>query len=361
MSTRAKALRIRTAWIGGLLSIAAAFGSPAVVQSSPANGAAVAGLPQTRTEEGQTVVYDKYTWQRRELAKRLPLDQPWPTSEDLSATFHKYDLDKPTVEYEFAPARIMQDVYLVNVSPNLTYLIDGGSAGLILVDPGLQDNANSILKNVESLGFSPDTIKWVINTHAHFDHSMADAFFQRRGAKILVGRTDAPAVEKGTLVTAKYALPPAQVTAYPKLTVDWPVDDGEELVLGDKTFVAISTPGHTPGSTCYLLTINGRNILFGGDTILFDYRLGAQVTPFSDNAAYLSSLKKVANFNANRTLKPLRWDALLPGHGVIVLDHAYMDVLKDLRQVQWDVATGAAVAALPFADDDYRKLMFGRP
>ena len=33
------------------------------------------------TEEGQHVIFDAYTWRRRELAKRLPLEQPWP-SED---------------------------------------------------------------------------------------------------------------------------------------------------------------------------------------------------------------------------------------------------------------------------------------
>ncbi len=35
--------------------------------------------------------------------------------------------------------------------------------------------------------------------------------------------------------------------------------------------------------------------------------------------------------------------------------------MKGARQVQWDLSNGEAVKALPFADDDYRKLMFGRP
>lgn len=361
MNSRARGGLASVALVAAMIAFGPTARSIAATGASDARGEAATQLPTVKTEEGQSIVYDEYTWQRRELAKRLPLDQPWPKESDIHAVFVRFGLDKPSVQYVFAPARITRDVYLVNVKPNLTYLIDAGPAGLVIVDPGLEENVESILKNVEALGFSRKSIKWVLNTHAHFDHSMADAHFQRLGAKILVGRADVAAVEKGTLVTAKYALSPAQVAAYPTLTVDRPVDDGEQIVLGDKTFTAISTPGHTPGSTCYVLTIDGLNILFGGDTVLYDYRLGAQATPFADNVAYLASLRKVANFNANPTLHPVRWDMLLPGHGVMVLDHAYMDVLKDLRQVQWDDANGAPIAALPFADDDYRKLMFGRP
>ncbi|MBS0331284.1 MAG: hypothetical protein JSS35_00825 [Proteobacteria bacterium] len=56
-----------------------------------------------------------------------------------------------------------------------------------------------------------------------------------------------------------------------------------------------------------------------------------------------------------------RWDVLLPGHGTIVLERAYADVTKGVMQVQWDVANGEEVKALPFSDDGYRRLMFGRP
>lgn len=335
-----------------------------------ATGAAMAAAPaiqtlQTmRTEEGQTVIYDRYTWQRRELDKKLPLNEPWPDNEGpaIELAFKKYGLDKPPVPATIpVPARIMTDIYLVNSSPNLTYLIDAGPAGLVLVDPGMTGSAESIVKNIEALGFSRSAIKWVINTHAHFDHSMADAYFQKLGAKILVGRADVAAVEKGTELTGRFALPKSMQNPYPTLKDVTPVDDGEDLVLGDKSFLAIATPGHTPGSTCYLLTIEGKNILFGGDTLLFDYRLGFQGTPYADDTAYLASVKKLARFYAAYPPGKLTWDVLLPGHGTIVLDRAYLDVLKAVRQVEWDVVTGEEIKALPFYDNAYRKFMYGRP
>ena len=318
-------------------------------------------LTVSRTEEGQSVIYDAYTWRRRELTKRLPPNEPWPREGEIAAQFARFGLDKAPVPAALpVPSQILPGLYLVNSVPNLTYLIDAGPEGLIMIDPGLKSNVEAILKAVEALGFRRGAIRWVVNTHAHFDHAMADAHFQKLGARILIGRADAPAVEKATAVTAKAALPPAVAAAYPTAKVDWPVDDGEELKLGDKTLIAIATPGHTPGSTCYLLTLDGKNLLFGGDTILFDYRLGAQGAVTADNVAYLASLKKLANFFTAFGTRT-RWDVLVPGHGTIVLDRAYADVTKGVRQVQWDVANGEEVKALPFSEDGYRKIMFGRP
>lgn len=341
------------AWaLGPGVAVAAEAGKP---------GSRAPALQPSKTEEGQAIVYDAYTWRRRELDKRLPLSEPWPAEAQIGALFKRFGLDTaPVPEAIPVPSQILRHVYLVNSVPNHAYLIDGGADGLALVDPGLEANVEAILKAVDALGFQRRAIRWVINTHAHFDHSQADAHFQRLGAKVLVGRGDAAAVEKGTGVTAKYVLGAAQSAAYPTLTVDHALDDGEEIRLGDKTMIAIATPGHTPGSTCYRLEIDGANVLFGGDTILFDYRLGAQATPYIDNAAYLASLRKLAAYFSYPLVRG-RWDMLLPGHGTIVLDRAYADVVKGARQVQWAMTNGEPINALPFADDYYRKLMFGRP
>ncbi len=350
-----------TALLSGVNGVGWASMKPATaVTSTPAR--TIADLPVQTTEEGQKVIYDRYTWQRRELTKRLPLNEAWPSEFDIAAQFKRFGLDNPPIPAKLPlPARIMPDIYLVNTDPNLVYLIDAGPDGLVIIDPGMTVNYDSILKNIEALGFSPKQVKWVINTHAHFDHSMLDAAFQKLGAKVLIGRDDVPAVEKGTDITAKWALPlfGQAVPVYPTVKVDWPVDDGETLKLGNKTFYAIHTPGHTPGSTCYMLQIDGKNILFGGDTALFDYRLAAQPAPFSDNATYLASLRKLAGFGFYTN--KIRWDVLLPGHGTMVMDRAFADLEKSYRQVELDVTDNAPVEALPFGTDSYRKLMFGRP
>lgn len=358
---RARSWAIQTRATGPACILAAIYLSCLSVAATARGEGEISPLPSSVTEEGQRVVFDGYSWQRRELTKRLPLDQPWPVEDDIGAVLSKYGLDKIPIPATIpTPALIVPGVYLVGSHPNNTYLIDCGSEGTALIDPGLVSNYDSIIANIEQLGFSPQQIRWVLNTHAHFDHSMADGLFQQLGAKVLIGTADAAAVEKATRVTGRFFLPAEIQADYPKIIVDWPVADGEMLELGNRVLHVIHTPGHTAGSSAFLLQLDGKNIVFTGDTLLYDYRLGFQGTAYADDRAYVASLEKLATFTLD-AVNRISWDILLPGHGVLVLERAYMDIQKGWRQVQIDLLEGTPVDALPFATQDYRQLMFGRP
>jgi hydroxyacylglutathione hydrolase len=81
-----------------------------------------------------------------------------------------------------------------------------------------------------------------------------------------------------------------------------PVSDGEEIHVGELPVRVIHTPGHTPGSVCYL--VNGN--LFSGDT-LFVNACGRVDLPGGDPAAMWHSL--------NRKLASLDDETILfPGH-----------------------------------------------
>lgn len=347
----------RLALVCSPLSLSAA----AVGRAAPtAPVAPAAPLSVTVTEEGQRVAMDAYTWSNRQLAKRLPLDEAWPASEEMGRTLAKYGLTDPPVPKALpVPARVIDDVYLVSSDPTLTYLIDAGPQGLILVDPGLSANFGAINAAIAKLGFSPKRVRWVLNTHAHFDHSMADGLFRRQGARILIGAADADAVERATRVTAKFFTPEIE-RGYPTTPVDHRIADGEELRLGDKVLHAIAIPGHTAGSTAFHMVVGGRNVLLSGDTVLFDNRLGTQDTAYADNRDYLESLRKLSRFTMGLG-EPVRWDVLLPGHGTIVLDRAGMDVEKAYEAVRLDLLDGGRIEAAPFATTRYRRMMFGRP
>jgi len=305
--------------------------------------------------------------QRRELAKRLPLDQAWPADAEIGRAFTQYRLDKDAPASTISvPKKLTQGVYLVGSTITLTYLIECGPGAVAIVDPGLETNVASILANVEKAGFARSSIKWVLNTHAHFDHSMADATFRKLGAQILIGEGDVSAIEKGTRVTAYYLL--AQMRGLLKLPDQFPVTkvdralgDGEEIHLGNKVLVVIHTPGHTPGSACFFLQEGKETVLFSGDTILHDYRLAAMLESHAtNNAQYVASLGKLSGYKSAPN-QAVRWDVLLPGHGTIVLDRAYMDILKGWIMAERTVAHGQPIEALPFAVESYRMMMFGRP
>jgi metallo-beta-lactamase class B len=320
------------------------------------------------TEEGQRVAFDRETYQFRELTKQLPIQEPWPSGSQLPQAFKRFGLDR-NVPSRVVPVEIVPSVYLVGQDrlSNLTYMIDCGGQGVAIIDPTLDSEFDRTVANVEKCGRSRKEIRWVLNTHCHVDHSMADKKFQELGAEIILHEADAAAIEKGTQVTAYYLLDrdpelPAPRKNYPDQFPRSPVSrrlsDGEELQLGSQKLQVIHTPGHTPGSACFLLQADGKNLLFSGDTVLYDYRVGWQDNPYADNRQYLASLQKLANFTWNSAL--VRWDVLLPGHGAMVMDLAYLDVEKARDLIEFDLAQGRHIEGVPYATPEYRKRMFGR-
>jgi glyoxylase-like metal-dependent hydrolase (beta-lactamase superfamily II) len=315
------------------------------------------------TEEGQQVVFDRGTFQSRELAKRLPLQDAWPMGRERERALERFGLAQINLAGTVpVPARITSDVYLVGQDrvSNLTYLIDCGPGGVAIIDPTYESEFERTIANVERCGWSRKDIRWVLNTHCHVDHAMADRKFKELGAELLVHEADAGAIEKGTQVTAFYlAAKRTELREFPRCKVDRRLSDGEELQLGNKKLLVIHTPGHTPGSASFLLRSDGKNLLFAGDTVLYDYRLGWQGNPYADNRQYLASLEKLEGFTQDA--QKVQWDVLLPGHGTIAADKAYLDVSKARELVAADLAAGRDVLASPFGTLDYRRRMYGRP
>jgi glyoxylase-like metal-dependent hydrolase (beta-lactamase superfamily II) len=315
------------------------------------------------TEEGQHVVFDRGTFQRRELAKLLPPEDPWPAAQELVKALDRYGLAQIKLARAIpVPAKIAEGVYLIGQDriSNLTYMVDGGPDGVAIIDPTYESEVERTIANVELCGRLRKDIRWILNTHCHVDHAMADRKFRELGAEILIHEEDAAAVEKGTQVTA-YHLDASQKggAGFPTSKVDRRLSDGEEIKLGNRMFLVIHTPGHTPGSACFVLQAGGKTVLFSGDTVLYDYRMGWQGNPYADNRKYLFSLEKLERF-AVGDLK-IRWDVLLPGHGAIAMDKAYLDIRKARELLGEDLAAGREVRAVPFDTRAYRMRMYGRP
>ncbi len=123
-------------------------------------------------------------------------------------------------------------------SSTYTYIIaDKKSKEAAIIDPVIE-TVDRDLKLIEELGLK---LKYVFDTHIHADHVT--------GAGELRKRTNA---KTGV---SKYA----EVACF-----DIHLEDGQELLLGDKKIKAISTPGHT--DTCMTYAFEG--MLFTGDALL---------------------------------------------------------------------------------------------
>lgn len=149
------------------------------------------------------------------------------------------------------PARINGNSYYVGSAGLSSVLIDSG-AGLILIDGTLPENAPMIEANIRALGFKPTDIKYILNSHAHFDHAGGIAAIAKdSGATVAVSPSSAQALRAGHAVADDPQAADAD-GGFPAVTTPIrEIADGETLRLGNVAITAHFTPGHTPGSTTW--------------------------------------------------------------------------------------------------------------
>ena len=151
---------------------------------------------------------------------------------------------------------------------NFTYMIgDEQTKRAWLVDPAW--DVQGIHALVRARGFELDS---VLLTHWHPDHAGGEFLgFEAEGAARLRELT-------GCAVRAHRAELP-WLEQWSRLATGsvTPFDAGDELALGDTRLRCVHTPGHTPGSTCYLV----EGALFTGD-VLFVGAIGRTDLPGAD-------------------------------------------------------------------------------
>jgi glyoxylase-like metal-dependent hydrolase (beta-lactamase superfamily II) len=197
------------------------------------------------------------------------------------------------------------------------YLLDGGDE-LALVDCGLgtADGQAALLERIEGAGCDPARLKHLFLTHYHTDHAGgAGVYRERLGVRVAADRGVASALESAdperTQFRAASALGlfPSGYT-YAPCSVDDLLADGDEVRVGRLTVRALATPGHCAGHLSYLVTGGERSYLFAGDAVFANGKILLQAIPDCDLAATLASVQRLA---------ALEFDALLPGHGAIVV------------------------------------------
>ncbi len=137
-----------------------------------------------------------------------------------------------------------------------SYLIaDEASREAAIVDPGY-DPAR-LLERVGELDLE---LKYVINTHSHYDHT--------GGNRHILRQTEARLAAFGT--------------------GDDPLEDGSTLSLGELTLTILHTPGHTSDGICILV----EDVLVTGDT-LFVGKVGGTDLGAGARAEYDSLHQKI--------------------------------------------------------------------
>lgn len=174
-----------------------------------------------------------------------------------------------------------------------TYLIAEGSQAIV-IDPGA--DYDIITARLKNLNASP---KFVLITHAHFDHIGAVAEFAAEGASVYISKLDYDLLKQADFYV-DLGFFGESVNPF---SADCFVSDGQEYNLCNHNFSVISTPGHTPGGVCYIL--DGK-YTFSGDT-LFRLSVGRTDFPLCSHFDLIKSVKKLFALPGDYTV--------FPGHG----------------------------------------------
>jgi metallo-beta-lactamase class B len=150
------------------------------------------------------------------------------------------------------PARVFGNTYSVGVA-GISAVAISSEDGLILLDGALPQTAPIIDGNLRTLGFRTADIRFILNSHAHYDHAGGIAALQRAsGATVVASAEGARAIERGEPVAndPQFAFG-RKANQFPAVKNVRVVGDGEVVRLGAVTVTAHLTPGHTPGSTTW--------------------------------------------------------------------------------------------------------------
>ena len=147
----------------------------------------------------------------------------------------------------------------------------------VIIDPG--DEAERILAQVEAAGL---TIKYILNTHAHFDHIMANApLVEMLGVPLALHPLDLPLLRQNG-GAALFGL-----EAPPSPDPDLELAEGDTISFGSYTLQVLYTPGHTPGHVSFYEP--RAKIVFDGD-VLFADGIGRTDLPGGDFETLMHSI-----------------------------------------------------------------------
>ena len=203
------------------------------------------------------------------------------------------------------PFRIVGNVYYVGTAGLASYLI-ATPQGHILLDGALPQSAPLIEKNVAALGFRMRDVKYLLNSHAHYDHCGGLAQLKRdSGAQMVASEQDA------TVLSAGYhgSYGTGWGFKFPAIKVDRIVQDGDKVQVAGTVLTALLTPGHTKGCTTWTMPVMEAGKTY---TVVFYCSTTVPGYPLVNNREYPQI---AADYQHSfERLKNLRADVFLANH-----------------------------------------------
>lgn len=230
-----------------------------------------------------------------------------------------------------APFRIFGNTWYVGTC-GLSAILVTSRAGHVLIDAPMDENVPLIEANVQRAGFKLKDIKYILFSHAHFDHVGGIARLARDTGATVVGRgADAETVERGKGARDDpqfYSAKP-----FPAFSPVQHIDQGLVL-LGPLALTPVPTTGHTPGSTTWTWRSCEKRrcvqIVYADSLTAIsddDYQYGDDTAHPGYAAAFRASIARIEQLDCDLLITPHpsvsgMWDRFGPHPTAPVIDPA---------------------------------------
>lgn len=169
------------------------------------------------------------------------------------------------------PVKVFDNLYFVGEQEYSAWAVVT-SEGIIIIDPIFDYSVeDEVVGGLRKLGLDPANIKYVLVSHAHYDHVGGAAFLQDSfDARVVLSEADWELLGRATGTWRK-----------PKK--DMVATDGQKLTLGDTTLTLHLTPGHTLGTISSIIPVRD-----GGKAHVAAYWGGTAFNWVTNRAGYIT-------------------------------------------------------------------------
>jgi metallo-beta-lactamase class B len=214
-------------------------------------------------------------------------------AQESPSRFERLENERDNLELQKVPPfKVFDNLYYVGIGHLSSWLVPT-SDGLILIDALQEPYVDHLIDSIQTLGFDPHDIKYLLVTHAHVDHYGGAARIQETYGP-MVGMIEGDWDALATNPSDRAPVPNRDVV----------FKDGDTLTLGDTTLTFHALPGHTPGGLSIEQTV------YDAGTPYKAFTLGG-VTPrnmLRENIAALERIMRIPGIQVNVPNHPWRGD-----------------------------------------------------
>jgi cyclase len=196
-----------------------------------------------------------------------------------------------------------------------------GEDGILLVDDGLPEVSSALVTAVGAISGRP--VRFVINTHWHYDHVGGNAALTGRGSTVIAHDATLRRLSSDQFIEAVGQKFPAAVpAARPLITF---VDDITIHLNGDEIHVLHVPPAHTDGDV--IVHFKRANVVHMGDLWVSNSYPIVDVSSGGQFDNFIAAADRVLALCDDAT-------RIIPGHGPVAGRnelHAWRDMLAEIR------------------------------